>query len=172
MYIFSSVVKIQFFSKYKKKRRIMLVCDCRRRIVTINDNVIDLPPSQFVIYLYFLIKKTVGCNEKNITVCGDCVACFEPLFRTKRSIGKLLRFYKEIYGDHSKNYERLRTKLQDRKSNVDAMFLQKISKINKQFRYRLNDLADPVLISSEGKYVNKVYGIKLDKNRINILNNV
>ena len=147
----------------------MLICDCGKRELIIKDKTIELPPSQFVIYLYYLTRKTSGCKEKNLPVCEDCIVCFEPLFKTTQSTTRLLLFYKKIYKDHIEFYQSLSSKLQDAKSNTDEMFRQKISKINKQIRHHLNDMAKPFLIYSEGKYANKVYGIKLDKNRINIL---
>ena len=137
--------------------------------LTINNKPIELAPSLFVIYLYYLVRKTSGCKEKNLPVCRDCDACFEPLFQTAQSNTKLLQLYKKIYGKHSQYYENLKSKLQNNKLNTYEIYLQKISKINKQIKNNLDKPVAPFIISNEGKYAYKVYGIKLDKNKINIL---
>jgi len=140
-------------------------------IIIINDKTIELPPSLFAIYLYYLTRRTSGCKENNLPVCGDCTACFEPLFQTTQTTKKLVQLYKKIYGEDSEHYQNLKSKLLERKSSTYDMYLQKISKINRQIRENLDEPAEPFLISSEGKYAFKVYGIRLDKNRINILHN-
>ena len=107
----------------------MLICDCRKRELIINDKTIELPPSQFVIYLYYLTKRTSGCKEKGLPVCRNCTACFEPLFQTTQTTKKLVQLYKKMYGAGSEYYQNVRSKLEDNKSNTDEMYLQKISKV-------------------------------------------
>ncbi|MGR3219092.1 MAG: hypothetical protein ACUZ8H_04645 [Candidatus Anammoxibacter sp.] len=44
--------------------------------------------------------------------------------------------------------------------------VQGISKVNKKIKSELNEHADPFIITTVGRYGNKTYGMKLDRDNI------
>ncbi len=161
---------LSFFKTMKKERDGLLICDLQKRSLTINKKVINLPPSEFILYLNYLINKTSGCKHKNRSSCNNCEACFETFRQTVTPNRKLMDLYKQIYGENSDNYQMLKTKSKNEPLESPQGFLQKISKINRKIKSKLKCNATPYCISGSGNYGCTVYGIKLDSNKISILN--
>ncbi len=152
-----------------QNRKDILYCDLKNRKLIINNTVIHIPPTQFIIYLHCLKKKRAGCRFQEMESCKDCSECFETLFQIGKSSGQLLSLYKQLYGDYSERYQTLNAKLSKGQAPSKDYLLQLICKINRTIKTALNGNSAGYLISSEGAYGRTVYGIKHDKNKIHIL---
>ncbi len=144
----------------------MLNCNLKERTLIINEEVINLPPNQFVIYLHYLTNKKSRCKCQDKISCKDCKECFETINQTSRSKNQIAEFYKEIYSENIYQYKTLKKNLKKGQILSYKDILQKISKINKKIKSILNDDANLYVISNINLYGNTVYGIKLDKNKI------
>jgi len=141
-------------------------CDLNNRVLTMNNQTINLPPGELIIYSHYLTNKSSYCKFNEKSSCGNCVECFNSLIETSQSVAQLLTFYKQIYGPFSENYKNLKKKWRRGIPRPYPTLLQKISKINKNIKSQLNSGSDDFLITHVGGYGNKSYGIKLDKNMI------
>ena len=154
----------------KEKRNGLLISDLQNRSFIINNEVIKLPPSEFIIYLHYLTNKTGECKYKSKSSCNDCDACFASFYHTITNGSKLIDLYKQVYSEYSDNYQKLKTKSKKKQFESYSGFLQKISKINRKIKSQLTNNANTFCISRSGNYGCTVYGIKLDRNKIIILN--
>ncbi|MFQ5686875.1 MAG: CRISPR-associated ring nuclease Csm6 [Candidatus Scalindua sp.] len=149
-----------------------LVCSIKKRTLSINGKEINLQPLELVIYLYHLNNKKFDCKQPERVSCSGCTGCFKSLGTTAKSTGKLLHTYKEIYGEHSAYYSNLQVKWHRGISPPYEPLIQYISKINRKISQQLDDsIYSNYTISSTGKYGDKLYGIKLDSSKIEIVKN-
>ena len=152
-----------------KKEKNLIICDIKNRHLIIDSNIIHLPPGQFIIYLHYLTNKTSECNYPAKTPCNDCHECFALLSQTVKSTDNFLSLYKQIYSEHSAQYQRFKKNCNKRQTLPYKYLLQKISKINHQIKVYLKKQTCSFIISANGKYGRKVYGITVDRNKITIL---
>lgn len=150
-----------------------LVCNIKKRTLSINGKKINLQPLELVIYLYYLNNKISDCKQPKRVSCSGCTGCFKSLRQIAESTDKLLRFYREIYGEHSAYYTKLQDKWSVRIRPPYESILQYISKINRKIKQQLDDddIYNNYAISSIGKYGDKLYGVKLDRSKIEIKEN-
>lgn len=150
-----------------------LVCNIKKRTLSINDKKISLQPLELVIYLYYLNNKISDCKQPKRVSCSGCTGCFKSLRQTAKSTGKLLHLYKEIYGEHSAYFSNLEEKWSGGIRPPYESLIQYRSKINRKIRKQLDGdgIYRNYTISSTGKYGDKLYGIKLDRSKIEIKEN-
>lgn len=150
-----------------------LVCNTKERTLSIKGKKISLQPLELVIYLYYLKNKIFDCKQPKRVSCSGCTGCFKSLRQTAKSTGKLLHLYKEIYGEHSAYYFNLKEKWSRGIRPPYEPLIQYRSKINRKIIQQLNDdrIHGNYTISSTGKYGDKLYGIKLDRSKIEIKEN-
>ena len=156
----------------KRKKEILLICNLQNRSLTINRKIINMPTSEFIIYLNYLINKTSGCKYTSKASCNDCEACFESFCHTVTPNVKLIDLYKQVYGEYSDNYQSLKTKSRNEQLKPHSGFLQKISKINREIKAQLKSKVNLYCISGSGRYGCTVYGMRLDRGKKSILNHI
>ncbi len=102
--------------------------------------------------------------------CLDCTACFPLIkggdFSDKETIDEMAKTYKEIYGQREFKDEEFSERW--KKTKVDDILRQNISKINRRIKELLNNEAFSSFytITPVGKYGGKKYGIKVEKRKI------
>jgi len=146
----------------------------RDRTVRIGHRVIDLQPVQVVIYAHYARNKLLRCRRTWAESCWGCTSCFIPFRDTSREkmLEELLGDYCTSYGGDTRVVQRLMERNREWKSGIPvySTLRPNVSKINRRIR---EVLADPTLsiyyvISSEGKYGDARYGLKLDRAKIKV----
>ena len=97
---------------HKAKNR--LTCNFKERNLVINEQIINLPPNQFIIYLHYWTNKKSGCKHQERTSCKNCNECFETINHTSKSKNQIAFFYKEIHSENSNQYQTLKKNLKKR----------------------------------------------------------
>ncbi len=129
-----------------------LVFVVKERKVKIGDKIIELPPFQFAVYYFFATKGRFIPGGKNFS-------------RTNSE--RLWKIYKRVASSYG-HLERVR-KFGFQNGIFDFEVIQKaISVIRRKIRTLLNNspIAEYYIISVEGSYGKKLYGLKLPSNYI------
>ncbi|MBI5749403.1 MAG: TIGR02584 family CRISPR-associated protein [Nitrospinae bacterium] len=148
----------------------------KERAIKIGENSIEMIPIQLVVYMEFLRRKLKQCAHPRRQYCLDCTECFPLIkggdFSDKETIDEMAKMYKEVYGRREFKDEEFSERW--KKTKVDDILRQNISKINRIIKEHFNDeiLSSFYTITPVGKYGGKKYGIKVDKKKIEIEGNI
>lgn len=151
-----------------------LIINLFDRTLYIGNTLIELPPTQLTIYTAFLRLKSGSCKLGARDFCQECSSCFVPLVEMTEQpfIEAMADDYQRIYGGDPLKREELIDKWL---STLDGDNLrQQISKINKTVKEELKDetLQPYYLISCNKKYGGSRYGIRAERDRIQVLEGV
>ncbi len=150
---------IQSLVKNQKKR---LVADLANGKIIYGNIEMDLHPAQLALYTFFLYQKKKCQKDQICSVCKDCWMCATDIITDQ----KIAELYNSIAN----------TKVYDSISDSGITNLNKQnfhsykSKINKKLNnYFGASQVTSLKIESHGVRPETVYGIKIDKNRIDII---
>ncbi|HOV89758.1 MAG TPA: CRISPR-associated ring nuclease Csm6 [Syntrophorhabdaceae bacterium] len=139
-----------------------------KRLIKIGKNIVRLPPVQLMVYAALLKQKTVRCKYIERSYCLDCCECFiaiNELINDKN----LMDFYLNIYQGNMERKEKLERSWK-KKDIPSDLVRQIISKINKTLKDCLSEtsIIPYALVKNVKEYGSTRYGIKIEKDKINI----
>jgi len=141
------------------------------RKVRFGNSFFLLSPHLLFIYTIFLKQKTVCCLRPERELCLDCTDCYlEPLalFRSEK-LPSHKDYFLKVFGHREGRWLEFISRW---KSGIPAEVIrQYISKINKQIENQIQDdsLASLCKITSQRIYAGTRYGVKIDKNKIKMM---
>lgn len=140
------------------------------RTITIRDVVIDMVPTELMIYTAFLRQKSLHCKYIERLYCLDCTECFQTLadFSSKPSLEKMAEDYRRIYREQPFKSEEF---LKRWPEGMDVNILrQNISKINRTLKEQLQNetLLPYYCVTALKKYGSSRYGVRVEKGKIRI----
>ncbi len=143
--------------------------------VKINDSDLILKPTEFFVYLYFIFSKKMCKRKHGKELCSFCFPEFEEVnglkvrkFKNLKPLHKAFGIVKKNFGDKSKETKTIENWIN--KGIPRQSLSDKICDINKRIKEVVQTPnVDLVKIVNEGRYSKPRYGIKLEPERIKIM---
>lgn len=140
------------------------------RTVHIGDDLIELVPSQLMIYTAYLRQKKDHCKYSERENCIDCADCFLSIddLSGRPALEDMVKDYRKIYSTQLLRADDL---LDKHKEGFDPPTIrQNISKINRTIKEQLQDetLFPYYTITTVKKYAGSRYGVRAEKGKIRI----
>lgn len=149
-----------------------VMIDLKERSLSIGQALVKLDPIQIVLYNFLAMMKKQRCRKPEKGICGGCVACYVSMEYLDGNTEDLLRYYGKIYNPNSGRYAKLKAQWEGGPSweSIRSHF----AKINNRILEALKvTSAQPLshfyIIESTGLYGSTRYGIRVDKEKIEII---
>ncbi len=145
-----------------------LLINLKERAIHIGEIVIDMIPTQILIYNAIVQAKKRNCKHPERPYCFDCTDCWLAIqdLTSRATAEEMAKWYAEIYEGKPFKAEEFLSRWKD--GLGFEVVRQNISKINRAIKEELEDeiLLPFYIISSVKKYGSTRYGLRLEKEKI------